>query len=299
MKGLFIFITFLFSAICSAQSFSAHDEPSIKPVKKILVLKSKDSNYYDQTIQFLNNALADNYSLRITNIKDKPQQDSEKIIISLGFRAAQFSRTNFQNSDKIFAFLTLQQSNAIGLNAHETHLLIEQSPQLYLKFAHILLPTKKISMLVQDWQNKFISAYKNKAIFVEVGKRNDVISATKWAIKNSDLLLAIPNRTIYNRYSLKGILLSTYQSSTPLISYSPAHVKAGALAAIYASPSNLAQKIVDAIKSSSLPSKHIPSRQFAQYYTFKINRRVAQSLSLNLISDEEIALKLKEKIIDE
>jgi len=275
------------------------DEPLVKPIQKFLILKSKESNYYDQTIQFLNHSLANNYSLRVVNIKEKPKLDSEKTIISLGSKAAQFSRTNYPDSPKIFAFLTLQQSNNFGLNPNETHLLIEQSPQVYLKFAKILLPEKKIGILFQNWQSTFIAPYKHNAIFIEVGKRQNVISATQWAIKNSDLLLAIPNRDIYNRHSLKGILLSTYQSSTPLISYSPAHVKAGALAAIYASPSNLAQKIIDTIKSSSLPTSDDPPRQFAKYYSFKINRRVAQSLSLNLISDEEIALKLKQVPIHE
>jgi len=295
MKGLFIFFLFLISSISFLQSNVAIAEPLTKSTNNILILKSKDSNYYDQTIQIIRNTLPSNYSLTIANIKDNPPPKTKRLIITLGSNAAKFSRNNYPNNNKIFSFLTLQQSKDIGINKNEAHLLIEQSPQLYFKFAKILLPEKTIGILFQKWQNTFLSDFKDEAVFIEVGESSNVIIATRWALKNTGLLLAIPNKNIYNRHSLKGILLSAYQNATPLISYSPAHVKAGALAAIYASPANLAKKIVASIKSSDLPSNDFNSRQFAEFYTFKINRRVAQSLGLKLISATKIARMLEKQ----
>jgi len=57
---------------------------------------------------------------------------------------------------------------------------------------------------------------------------------------DSDVLLAVPDSEIYNSNSIRNILLSSYRRGIPLVGFSQAYVKAGALCAIFSTPEQLA-----------------------------------------------------------
>ncbi len=291
MKGFFILIAAIICSLILVPFNVVHADTHSLKTPHILILKSKDSSYYNKTINVIKKAFAN--TLTIKNIKDNPLKNDAQIIISLGIKAAEYSRLNFPDSRKILTFITAQQSLNLGLKKNETHLLIEQNPQKYIEFTKIVLPNKNIGILFQKNTYEFLTSSEENVSFFEVTKQSNVILITRKAIKNADVLLALPNKKIYNRLSLKGILLSTFQNGTPLISYSPAHVKAGALAAIYASPLNLAQQITETINIIKTSNKIQHSRQYAKYYSIRINRRVARSLALNLPSNLKILLEME------
>ncbi len=261
---------------------------SATPPHQILILKSKESSFYKKTILAIKNTLVNNYDLRIENIDVKPKLNGASLVITMGVTAANYARKNYPNTPKIFSFVSLKQSLNLQIKPRETHLLIELQAKHYLSFAKTILPNKTIGILYQKDSHKQLANLDKNLSLIEVTEYNKVISATRSIIKSSDVLLALPNKNIFNRHSLKGILLSTYQSNTPLVSYSPAHVKAGAVAAIYASPSNLGSHIVEMIQNSFNPSNALPQRQFAKHFSIKINRRVAQSLGLILDDNDDI-----------
>jgi putative tryptophan/tyrosine transport system substrate-binding protein len=115
------------------------------------------------------------------------------------------------------------------------------------------------------------------------------------AIAEVDFLFALPDADIYNRTTLPKILLSSYRSRRPLISFSAAHVKSGALAAVFTTPEHLARHIAELVlKLESAGTFALPPPQYSIYWSVSVNRQVAQSLGLTVSTDKELQSKLSE-----
>ena len=108
------------------------------------------------------------------------------------------------------------------------------------------------------------------------------------------MLLALPTPEVYNRKTLKGILLTSYRQQKPVVSYSPAHVKSGALAAIYASPKNIGEQLVSLIEQV-LDNENARRKPFyyASKFDIEVNEQVAKSLNLDLPSREILLQKMQ------
>lgn len=103
----------------------------------------------------------------------------------------------------------------------------------------------------------------------------------------SDVLLAIPDSTIYNSSNVRNILLTSYRHKVPLIGISQGYVNAGALCAIYSTPEQQAEQAVEAIVSF-VRNRQLPEPQYPDSYSIGLNQQVARSLGIVLNSQEAI-----------
>lgn len=111
-------------------------------------------------------------------------------------------------------------------------------------------------------------------------------------LQHSDVLLALPAPAIYNSTTLRNILVSTYQTNTPLVGFSSAYVKAGAMYAVISTPAQLA------IQTSTIILKHVetgalPTAQPPKLFEISVNERVAQSMGIAIKSPDELSKKMR------
>jgi ABC-type uncharacterized transport system substrate-binding protein len=106
-------------------------------------------------------------------------------------------------------------------------------------------------------------------------------SALQELLESSDVLLALPDAKIYNTGTIRNILLSTYRSRVPLIGFSPAYVKAGALCAVFSTPEQIAVQSVAMIQEYA-ESRTLPPAQYAKEFEVLVNEQVARSLGLDI-----------------
>lgn len=290
MKG-FIKLFILYVLFVPLLSFAQSD---LKSTSIISIIESKNSAYYRKTSQELNRIFKQIHYYQIKDSIDNDEISKSRIIITYGLQAAVYARKHFPNKIKILSYLTEDQSLSLKLAENETHLLIEHSPQLYIQFSKAILPKQKIGVLYQKAKPNLLEAFDKFSIALETKQIIDskhTLRDLRKVLQSSDLLLAIPNKNIYNRHSLKGLLLTTYQNKKALISYSKSHVKAGAIAAIYATPNTIAKDIINQI--NKLVVDHKSQRYFSQEYEFSINHRVARSLEIKFDNKERILKRLK------
>jgi len=112
-----------------------------------------------------------------------------------------------------------------------------------------------------------------------------LLPALNALLTRANFLLAVPDSTIYHRNNIKPILITAFRYQRPVIGYSPAFVNAGALAALYSTPAQIAHQTADMIVAhgTNLPNPSSPT-QFA----IAINSNVAQSLGLNIPDEAAI-----------
>ena len=126
-----------------------------------------------------------------------------------------------------------------------------------------------------------------------VADEADLLPSLKRLLPQSDALLAVPDATIYNRSNIATILLTSYRAKVPLFGFSPSYVKAGALAAVYSQPGQIAQQVAEVIQN--LPnSGSLPAPQSPRYFSVTVNPQVRLSLELSMDDEAQLLQKLKQ-----
>jgi len=133
---------------------------------------------------------------------------------------------------------------------------------------------------------------KLELISERVANERDLPSALRRLLPESEVLLALPDSTIFNASSLPNILLSAYRQNQPLFGFSAAYVRAGALAAIYSTPRQLAQQAAEAV-ARFLAGSPLPPPQHPSDFTVNINKTVARSLNIAVEEEQSVKKELK------
>ena len=108
-----------------------------------------------------------------------------------------------------------------------------------------------------------------------------LISALRSALADADVLLAVADGTVYNPASVSNILLTSYRGHTPVMAFSPAYVKAGALLSVHSTAAQAGAQLA-AMAGHWLQSNALPPSQYPTEYSISANEYVARSLGLTL-----------------
>ncbi|MEJ2694870.1 MAG: ABC transporter substrate binding protein [Candidatus Thiodiazotropha sp.] len=112
-------------------------------------------------------------------------------------------------------------------------------------------------------------------------------------LENSDAMLSIADPAIFNTENARNILLTAYHWRIPLIGLSPAYVRAGALAAVYTSYTQLATQVAETIESlRSCSSIKQIQPQYPKYFDVIVNYQVAEAIGVVVDSQERLRSKL-------
>lgn len=118
------------------------------------------------------------------------------------------------------------------------------------------------------------------------------------AIDNAEVLLALPDRRIYNGETLPTVLAATYRRGIPVLAFSPAFTRAGALLALYSTPTQLGTQVGE-IARATLAGRPLPPPQAPRDFTIDLNAKVARSLGIAIdsaaIDDWVLEIRAKER----
>ena len=100
-----------------------------------------------------------------------------------------------------------------------------------------------------------------------------------------DVLWALPNDQIYNPASFQNILLSSIRAGVPMVGFSAAYVRSGALLGVYATPQPMARQAAQMVRNM-LVGGHAAGAavvpQFPKAFEVGVNQAVARSLGYTL-----------------
>jgi ABC-type uncharacterized transport system substrate-binding protein len=102
-------------------------------------------------------------------------------------------------------------------------------------------------------------------------------SSLRQALDGSDALLAIADTHVFNVNTISNILIGSYRARVPVIAFSPAYVKAGAMAAIYSTPAHIGTQ-AGVLTKTLLQNSQATYAQYPSDFTISVNERVANSL---------------------
>jgi len=178
-------------------------------------------------------------------------------------------------------------------NRRLTAIYLDQPPARQASFLRQLLPGKnRIGMLIsaetRAQSSQFQHAFNAAGLILDSEESDTdrtLLPALSTLLSRVNVLLATPDTSIYKRDNIKAILVTTYRYQRPVVAFSAALVNAGALAALYSTPAQIARQSAELVLAfnNTLPAPMPPS-QFA----VQINQNVAQALNLNLPDEADI-----------
>jgi len=120
-----------------------------------------------------------------------------------------------------------------------------------------------------------------------VEKESELFPALQRLMADTDVFLALPDARVINPETAQNLLITSYRTRTPVVAYSAAYVRAGALAAVFSTPSQMGAQAGE-IARAVLRGLPLPPPQHPRLFNVVVNRQVARSLAVDVEADGTI-----------
>ena len=283
----------------------------------VILVPSHDSDIYATAIENIRKSINSLNNNQI-NIKVVTRDEiskigpsifnNSKLVVPIGYHALK-RVIEYSDSRPILATLITRDSfdKALDKNHKITSTIkvgavfIDQPLVREIRFTRLILPgNKKLGFLVSRKNLKYLDVLKklpDNNHFIKILNPDDnIINEVSETLDRSDIFISLPDSLIFNKRTARSILMSSYRKRKPVIGFSNAYVRAGALAAIYATPSQIGEQtgelILKIIETGDL--ERIKTYD-SKYFTISINHNVARSLGLSLPDVKFIERKLSQR----
>lgn len=149
----------------------------------------------------------------------------------------------------------------------------------------------------QYWGEGLRAAARERALPLALGQvaqEEDLFPALQKVLGEARVLLALPDPLVFSGTTIHNILLTAYRREVPLVGFSPAYTRAGALLAIYSSPEQMALQAAEIVRQA-VAGRALPAPQHPRDFRISVNRQVAQSLGLKVEAEEILERRLKQR----
>lgn len=127
-----------------------------------------------------------------------------------------------------------------------------------------------------------------------MGYAQRLIGPLNRALQESDAFIAVADNVVSNRKTVQNLLLTTYRQKVPVIGYSRAYVRAGALAAVYSTPEQIGRQAGELVGGLMKKEKwSLPAPLHPRYFSIEVNREVARSLGISVPRTKSIEKRLR------
>jgi len=278
--------TLLHATVVSAESFHIR-----------LVLSDNSEPYQKFSSTFSRTLSADNAVVVVT--ESLIVEEGSDLIVAVGSKATELAISS-SNSPVLSVMvprsaydnmLTKRANKDIEISA----IYLDQPWERQVDFLNAALPEyRRVGLLYSSGRGldinlirQIVTGHGGTLIAKQTPMEGSIFSSLEHVLESSDVLLAIPDNTIYNARNIRNILLTSYRLKVPLIGLSQSYVNAGAIAAIFSTPDQLARQSAKSalqfIKNGKLPVSQYPTE-----FSIGVNLQVAKSLGVDLPAPEKI-----------
>ena len=265
----------------------------------VTIVQSEDSGSYAEFSNALSQILSDKGIAHLTIDLSKPIPNSG-LVVAVGMKAAMVVANS--NAPAVLnvlipksGFDKLLQDFTRRANSHYYFAIVLDQP--FYRQAHLIaaiLPGKhNVGLLYSTPPNELIqlrdwlTTHGFNLHEQLVNPAQPLAEPLQNILHNSDVLLALPDAVVYNSSTLRNIFLATYRSGVPVIGISTGYVKAGALCAIFSTPTQIAIQTASQILLFG-ETHGLPTVQYCSEFEVMVNEQVARSLGLQIKSAQAL-----------
>jgi len=275
---------------------------TVQAASQVIIVKSSDNAYFDQTIRTLISHVDSATRFKVIEAPHLADaisgSDPYDFFVALGQPAVEAVDQLGTEASSINAYITLEQYHHLQPDDDLT-IVLDQPMYRYLAFCKLMLGIERVGIIEESEidldreQAQILDEFNLKLNQYRVNQANKLLPVLRQLLRQNDALLMLPRQSIYNRDTLKGVLLSSYRNRKPAISYSPAHVKSGAVASIFSSPVDIGRHLAQLLNQTlSSQARADNPLEFPRFYTIATNLRVANALGIDLPGEHELRSRI-------
>ncbi len=303
----------LLISICCFLSCSAYS------ADQILVLMSSNAPAYQEVFTTFNSQLSDSVTadkpqitgFTLKDLRGHPQANSilksAALIIAIGSKASAYINKTEISAPALSVFLTQDSWHKIRMGSmfqkNKTAIYLDQPYQRFTQLCS-LLPIN-VRSLGAVFGPSSLDKFKILEHFSDanglllnarlLNKDDNPITVIEPLFKQSDLFLALPDTTVFNQTTAKWILILAMKYKKPVIGFSQAYTKAGALAALHSTPKDTGKDTAHWVRQwLNSQGTAMLSPRFNRIFTLSINPQVARLLGVSGLNAESLKQSLIE-----
>lgn len=178
-----------------------------------------------------------------------------------------------------------------------TALVLNQPPKRQLNLIRLALPTaRRVGVLWGPQSLQQAGAFRTAAqgsglelLEAVVAGEAQLAGALRSVLVSADVLLAIADPLPYNSMTLQIILQTAMREHVPVAAFSPAYSRAGALLALYATPTQVGEQAAALVRQALL-GRPLPAAPVTMVeFSVDVNAPVARALGLSLDVNDLLA----------
>ncbi|MBU0947047.1 MAG: hypothetical protein KJ804_15655 [Proteobacteria bacterium] len=227
-------------------------EVPARPQPLILIVSSSQLPPYQQVVQGFNNSLKQRFPEALINtfFLDHDLMKTQATLLqiktrhpdtlfTLGTKATQEMQAMFPDRPQVVTMIL--DGQLLEHSQQSTGVVLNFPPKVHFDWLRRLLPeAKRVCLLYNPAENAPLFAELEKAAKnsqlelygIPVERLAQLPAALKSVSRHGDILLGLPDKTVYSSKTAKAILLSTFRNRIPFAGLSRYWVKAGALYAL-------------------------------------------------------------------
>ncbi|WP_432471047.1 ABC transporter substrate-binding protein [Amphritea sp. HPY] len=284
---------------------------------KALIILSEDKSPYQQVADAVI-SLGPAINIETSNtdaLKSNTAAQLQRfnLIIPIGSKATALSLKNAAPQSALIAtflpsstYQQLKQQYSSHISQQQLQLsavFLDQPYNRQLALARIISPNAESLgvILGPDSSKKFYSLHQ-AARQQEFNLYSDTFNDEDNPVKrlqpimnSSDIFLALPDQTIFNRTTAKWLLYMSLRKKVPLIAFSRNYVRSGALAAVISDPAQTGRHTAELITQLAT-SGALPAPQHSRYFSVVVNRQTARQLQIQIPEQSIIEKMLGEEV---
>lgn len=283
----------------------------------IAIVLSDDSVPYQETANNIR-ALVEQGAVRAAVIIYSPAgkkpdfvRERQDLIVAVGVRAAQEMVALNLTTPILTTLIPRQAFEKIARQRDYRQLsavYLDQPLARQMELIRLALPDRsRIGVVLgpesQDALNALQLAAKEARFGLAVEKisaAEELLPALQRVLADSDVLLALPDPLVFNKGTVQSLLLTTYRYQDPVIGFSQAYVKAGALAAVYSTPEQAGRQAGEMLQQVLAGKSWVlPPPEYPKYFSVSLNYQVARSLAINVSDEMALYQQLKRTVAQE
>lgn len=292
------FLAFWHGAACAA------------PVNVAVVL-SDESAPYQEAARSLSATLRQSGSratvslVSLADLAPGAGREAPGLVVAVGARAAQDAVSKNLNMPVLAILLPRQSFEKITRSKNTgplSAIYLDQPLSRQMKLIRTVFPQRgKIGVLLGPDTHESLKAVQAASrdagltlAAEKITTADELLPGLQRVLADSEVLLALPDSLVYNKGTVQSLLLMTYRFQNPMVGFSLAYVRAGALVAVYTTPEQAGRQagemLARALESGSLA---LPAPSYPKYFAVSVNYQVARSLGMSVGEEAQIYHQLQ------
>ena len=276
---------------------------------EIAIVMSEDSAVYREVAETVRVQLTDAATVSIIQPAGVPAMNRKELryLVAIGNQAAQAILASDLDAPLLVTLLPqtaferlVAERRRDGTQRPVSAVFLDQPVARQLNLIRLALPNaRRIGVLLGPESAKQLAPLQSEAaerrmnISVQrLDNETELAGSLQKLLAESDVMLALPDPAVFNAGTIQLILLASYRQQLPLLGFSAAYVRAGAIAALHSTPTQIGIQAGEMLRAA-LVNGHLPPPRHPNRYTVTTNPHVARSLGISLESEQYLMQRMR------